>query len=224
MLVATMTPDQIYDEIMLDVPNMLLYLKHKQPKFRKMVLQSQLFPVHAHSLITTTRKNNWLLLFSANRKKDVSDNIFSNCLCIQETQAGKVAFMRQVTNDMPSLFIYSPHFFHRYAERMGLKLSGIPLIRHFFENNTTSYTKKRIINGKEELTSTFNDGVGFCKEIENCKHMCFIMKTFINYDMRKEDQGPGFIESEITRLAKDAIYEENIKNNPDLRLLDTLFE
>lgn len=224
MLVETMTPDQIYEEIMLDVPNILLLLKYKQPKFRKMVLQSKLFPIHAHSLVTTVRKNNWLFLFSANSKKDVTKDIYSNCLCIRESQSGKYALMRQVTNELPSLFIYSPHFFHRYAERMGLDLSGIPLIKKFFEENTTSYIKKRIINGKEELTATFDDGVGFCKEITDCKHLCFVMKTFINYDMKKKDQEPGFTESELARRIGNAIFAENLKNNPDLLLGDLLLD
>lgn len=224
MLVATMTPDQIYEEIITDVPNMILYLKYKQPKFRKMVLRSQLFPVRAHSLITTVRKNNWLLLFSANSKKDVSGDIFSNCICIQETQAGKFALMRQVTNDAPSLFIFSPHFFRRYAERMGIDLTGIPLIQRFFEENITCYTKKRFINGKEELTSTFKEGVAFCKQIEDCKHLCFVMKTFISYDMKKKDQEPGFAESELIRLMEEAIFTENIKNNPKLFLSDSLLK
>ncbi len=224
MLVSSMTPNEIYDEIMADIPNMLSFLQYKQPKFRKVVLRSQLFPVNVYSMVTTSRKNNWLLLFSAKSKKDVSGDIHFYSLCIQETSAGKSAIIRQVTQGEPSLFIYSPHFFHRYAERMKLELSGIPLIRNFFENNNNSYIKKRIINGKEELTATFEEGVGFCVQLENCTHLCFVMKTFINYDMKKTDQEAGFRESELARMIENAIFTENIRKTPSLLLLDSLLE
>lgn len=222
MIVETMTPDQIYEEIIKDVPNVIRILGKKEKKVRQMVLRSQLFPVHLHSLVTTSRKNNWLLLWNADSKKNVSGNIYANCACIQDTQAGKYAIMRQVTGELPSLIIYSPHFFQRYAERMGLTIQSLALIRKYFEENTSFYFKKRIINGKEEFTATSNDGIAFCKELEGCKYRCFVMKTFINYEMKKADQEPGFLESELHRIYEDMRFKEEIANNPDLLLLDSL--
>lgn len=85
MIVETMTPDQIYEEIMEDVPNLLVVLEHKEKKVRQIVLRSKLFPVLVHSFITTKRKNGWLLLWSAGSKKDISGQIYANCSCIQDT-------------------------------------------------------------------------------------------------------------------------------------------
>lgn len=217
-----MTPDQIYEEIMEDIPNMLAVLGHKEKKVRQIALRSQLFPIRIHSFITTTRKNNWLLLWNIESKKDVSGRIYASCLCIQDTSEGKYAIMRQVTAGLPSLIIYSPHFFQRYAERMGVKLQGISLIRLFFEVNTSFFIKARVINGKEEVTATLNKGVAFCKEIKNCKHRCFVMKTFINYDMTKADQEPGFLESELRRTYEDAKFKYEVSKNHDLLFMDTL--
>lgn len=222
MIVSSMTPNQIYDEIMADVPNMMNVLKYKQEKVRQRVLRSQLFPMCLHALITTKRKNNWLLVWNIKSKKDISRDICAAGSCIQDTQAGKFVLIRQLTEGVPSLMIYTPHFFKRYAERVGIDLQGIPLIIEFFKKNNTSYIKKRIIRGKEELTATLNEGVAFCREIDNCHHRCYIMKTFINYDMRKEDQEPGFIESELCRLKGDAEYEEELKANPDLAWYNSL--
>ena len=99
---------------------------------------------------------------------------------------------------------------------MALNLQGISLIRKFFEVNTSFFIKSRVINGKEEVTATLNEGVAFCKEIENCKHRCFVMKTFINYDMRKMDQEPGFLESELQRIYEDMRFKEEISKNHNL--------
>lgn len=217
-----MTPDQMYEEIMEDIPNMLAMLGKKEKKVRQIVLRSQLFPVYIHSFITTKRRNNWLLLWNIESKKDVSGQIYANCSCIQDTNEGKYAIMRQITDGLPSLVIYSPHFFQRYAERMALNLQGISLIRKFFEVNTSFFIKSRIINGKEEVTATLNEGVAFCKEIENCKHRCFVMKTFINYDMRRIEQEPGFLESELQRIYEDTRFKEEISKNPNLLLMDAL--
>lgn len=126
-----------------------------------MVLRLQLFPVRAHTLITTPRKNNWLLLWNIESKKDISDHIFANCLCIQDTHAGKYALIRQVTGGTASLSIYSPHFFQRYAQRMNLDLGGINLIRRYFEENRTSFIKEKTIDGEHVVTITTKEGVAF---------------------------------------------------------------
>ncbi|MDD3039655.1 hypothetical protein [Bacteroides sp.] len=167
-------------------------------------------------MITTKRKNNWLLVWNIKSKKDIARDICTHGSCIQDTKAGKFVLIRQLTEGVPSLMIYTPHFFRRYAERVGIDLQGIPLIIEFIKMNDTFYIKKRIIQEKEELTATFNEGVAFCKEIDDCHHRCYIMKTFISYDMRKEDQEPGFIESELCRFKADMEYEQELKANPDL--------
>lgn len=136
---------------------------------------------------------------------------------------GKYAIMRQITGGLPSLIIYSPHFFQRYATRMKLNLQGISLIRKFFEENTSFFLKKHVISGKDEIIATFYDGVGFCKEIENCRYRCFVMKTFISYDMRKVDQEARFLESELHRIYEDTKFKEEVSNNPNLLLQDSLF-
>lgn len=224
MIVATMTLDQIYEEIMADIPNMTVFLGHKGSKFRQMVLRSQLLPVHAYSLITTKRKNNWLLLWYAESKKDISGHIYASCLCLQNTHAGKYALMRQVIGDAASLAIYSPHFFQRYAQRMNLDLSGIDLIRKYFEENRTFFIKEKTIAGEQAVTITSKDGVAFGLRREDSKKRCYIIRTFISYDMGKSDQIEGFSESEMSRLIENARFTEEIAKNRNRLLLDSVLD
>lgn len=201
MLVTGMTGDEIFQEIKADFPNVLQLSDVKVTKVNKIIQKSVLFPIHVHSFVTTKRKNNWIILWEAKSKKHTGDKSLLTLICWQDTSIGKYVFMPSLDDNDMSLVIYPPHFFSRYAERTGLNLTGIDLIRQFFEKNA---------NYGFDLKYEDSDGhpcyniYGSCKEgvamgLAVPEKKLYLLKTFITYDMLKGEQIELFCENERIR-------------------------
>lgn len=201
MLVTGMSEDEILQEIKEDIPNVLALSDVRDNKVRRIVLKSVLFPVYLHSFVTTRRKNNWIILWEAKSKKNVGDNALITFVCYQDTKVGKYAFMPTWESGELILIVYPPHFFQRFAERMNMNLTGIDLIRRYFERNS-SYCFN--IKREESEGCTYHHIYGSCKEgaamglVVPYKRI-YLFKTFITYDMCKGKQIEDFAKSEQLR-------------------------
>jgi hypothetical protein len=199
MIVYTsMNEEEIREEVLKDLRNVFSFVqKNKLPKFKRIVIKTQRFPVTAHAEFVSPQKNRWLALFVARHKKEVRYML----VCLYDSPHGRYAVSAGFGDYTAGLLFYAPHFFGRYAKRVGLDLSGTPLVRHFFENNRncncdTPNSLASSSHTKREIIATSAEGV--CMgHITDCGNIMFC--TFITYEMAQGEQVWQFAHNEVMR-------------------------
>ena len=96
-------------------------------------------------------------------------------------------FMISLFQGDPSILMFPPHFFQRYRDRFmegNNDIKGIDLIKYFFCRNPT-FSSDETVEDKRIFQTSCEDGV--CLGIEKEKNI-FIQRTFITYEMLKNDQ------------------------------------
>ena len=202
MVVPGMTYGEIVSEIKKDIPYVLDVSDKKEGKVRRAILKSSIFPVRLFSFVTSKNRNRWMLLWEACGKKSIGDNVLFSMVCIVNNSNGRMAIMPSFHNTgEPTFFIFLPHFFQRFANRMGIKLSGEELIKRYFQYNPNFSidTKKEMVTDKQyaiRASGTSTDGIALGYQLLDGS---FFFKTFITYDMAKGEQLKEFFESEERR-------------------------
>lgn len=202
MLVPNMTEEEILREIKADLPNVLHISDTKDSKVRRIIQKSVLFPVRVHSFVTTARENKWIILWEARTKKSIGDKSLITFICYQETPRGRYAFMTTYVNDDLLLIVYPPHFFSRFAERMNLNLTGLDLMRRFFEYNS-SYVfqiKPEKLDERKYILNVYGScSEGVAMGVRAVNPGIYLFKTFITYEMCRGEQIEEFAKNEKIR-------------------------
>ena len=212
MIVSGMTYDEIITEVSKDVADVFELSCKKDAKIKRIIQKSQLFPVRLYSFVTSSNKNRWLLTWEAYSRKHVGDNILFSMICIINNKNGRIAIMPSFQNlQRPLFFIFLPHFFQRFAERMQIDATGEELIRRFFQFNVNFSidTKRQMVSDTQytiESTATSPDGISLGYQLADGN---FFFKTFITYDMAKGEQIEAFRASELRRVES---HEEFLKS------------
>lgn len=142
-----------------------------------------------------------LILWEARSKKEIGDDCRISFVCYHDTGHGRYAYMPAFVKGKMILLVFPPHFFSRFAERMGLGITGEELMkRHFEINNSYSFTfsTEEVDGGyRENVFATCKEGIamGF-KAVGND---ILLLKTFITYDMCKGEQVANFARSDEWR-------------------------
>ena len=189
-----MKPKEVMEELQADTPNVIGVCRTKEDKVNKLADRARIFPFRLYSLIKSRRKNTWLVLWTLRAKKAAI--VHKDLFCIVDTDKGKMVYHKETYfNNMLS---FTPHFFSRYAERMGIDLTGLELIRRFFERNPNRMYKGAVRTvgelKREEVYFTCEDGVGI-----GLVGDMFEIRTFITHDMLKGEQIDEFSDSERIR-------------------------
>lgn len=181
--------------------NAFKYSDAKDQKFRRLVIKSTRFPVYAHSLYLSPRKNNWIILFEARSKKEIGEESRITFVTYHNSPHGYYAVMVSYLNNRQHLIVYPPHFFSRYAERCKIGLSGVDLILRFFKlNYSYAYEFKDIqLQADEFRTEIYGSTAeGVAMGVETVEGNV-LFKTFITYNMTKGEQIDIFTENERYR-------------------------
>lgn len=190
-----MTEQELYNEVYSDRTNALHFSDAKDQKFRRMVLKAHLFPVRAHTHYLSPKKNNWIILLEARSKKEIGDLSRITFVAIYNSPHGYYAVMPSSTSEVNHLILYPPHFFSRFAERTGIELTGMELIRRYFTcNNSYAFDISKIRDS--EIFGSSEEGVALGVISKN-RNIFF--KTYISYDMLKGAQVDTFAETEKIR-------------------------
>lgn len=206
MIIPQMSETELLDEIKKDLPNVVNISNNKDGKVRRIIQKSVLFPVYLHSYITSPRKNKWIILWEARNRKNVGDDSLISFVCYQETPHGRYAYMPTWANKKLILIIYPPHFFSRFAERMNMDLSGVELIKRYFEkNNSYAYEFGTADDSRQQIYGSSLEGIAL--GLRNTEHDIILFKTFITYDMSKGAQIETFARNEEIRKE---IHEKEI--------------
>jgi hypothetical protein len=107
--------------------------------------------------------------------------------------------------------VYLPHVFLRYSQRVGVRKTGIDLIKHYFEHNHygESSNDKRFVgksvryNDKDNIGVSVEEGVLFGEQKEDT----FVAKTFITYDMATGGQRLEFEDKKTQVLQPHEIID-----------------
>ena len=203
MIIDTMTPDELSDEIYEDwrilitttVPR--LTLSYDRERRRSKIKKDS--PYWKFYKVKTKKKNNWLLTISKatsdSNYKGISSAV-GNQYCYYYTSIGlRVSSISVDEKFKPQGFIdYNSHFFTRYNERMNLRLvKPLDIVEHFFEHN--GYWDSRIIyrEGKEFLLGLCKEGLMLGEKKAN--RQWFVWKTFITKNLMGNEQ--KYLEHEI---------------------------
>ena len=115
--------------------------------------------------------------------------------------------MRSSYSSIPVYFIYTPHFFKRYAERFGVDETGEELIKRYFKLNSSygfNFKRDDWFNiSIENVYGSSSDGIAMGVRL-NEKINVFLFKTFITYDMTKGKQIEDFSSAEELRQEMQA--------------------
>lgn len=201
MIVHTMSEAELFKEVTADMVNAFKYSDVKDQKFRRMVIKSTRFPVYAHSLYLSPRKNNWIVFFEARSKKETGDDSRIVFVTYYNSPHGYYAVMVSYLKGKQHLIVYPPHFFSRYAERCKIGLSGVDLILRFFKlNYSYAYEFKDIqLQADEFRTEIYGSTAeGVAMGVETVEGNV-LFKTFITYNMTKGEQIDIFTENERYR-------------------------
>lgn len=201
MIIPQMTEAELLEEINNDLPNVVNISNNKDAKVRRIIQKSVLFPVYLHSYVTTTRKNKWIILWEARSKKNVGDNSLISFVCYQDTPHGRYAYMPTWADKKLILIVYPPHFFSRFAKRMNLNLTGVALIKRYFEiNNSYAFDlDSSLIDDtcKQNIYGSSLEGIAL--GLKSVEHNIILFKTFITYEMTKGSQIEVFARNEEIR-------------------------
>lgn len=208
MYTATMTADELVNEFTADLPQVMSISDVKQIKADKIIKKSKMFPVYLHAHVKTKRKNDWIILIEAKNKRYIGDDCLITFVSHFDYGAGRYAMLWTAYQGTPIHIIFTPHFFSRFAERVGINLSGIDLIHRYFKKNP-SYCFNTVSDffgnmQKINVYGSTTEGVAMGVQL-NTKHNIILFRTFITYDMCKGKQIEDF--ARANEIRKE-IHEE----------------
>ena len=202
MYTATMTADELVKEFTADLPQVVSLSDIKQLKADKIIRKSKTFPVYLHAHVKTKRKNDWMILLEAKSNKYVGDNCLISLISHFDVGAGRYAIFWTSYQSTPVHIIFTPHFFSRFAERVGVNLTGVELIHRYFKKNSSygfSYVSDFFGNmQKINVYGSTTEGVAMGVQL-NTEHNIILFRTFITYDMCKGRQIEDFARADKIR-------------------------
>lgn len=195
MYTETMTADELVEEFTADLPQVISVSDAKQVKADKIIKKSKMFPVYLHAYVKTKRKNDWIILLEAKNSKYVGDDCLISFISHFDLGAGRYAMFWTSYKNTPIHIIFTPHFFKRFAERVGLNLTGIDLIHRYFKKNPSyGFNTASDFFGNIQKINVYGsttEGVAMGVQL-NTKHNIILFRTFITYDMCKGKQIEDF--------------------------------
>ena len=180
------------------------------------------FPAYVTTEIKTKRGNRYICYFLFRKRGEVFNQkaLFSYD-ALMETKEGLacVQIAYSMKHQREILYIYRPHVFKRYKERIGLELEGIELIKYFHNRccNTILHDNYKHKEGdmENDLMLTVTDGAlfGTKSDIDGC--VCYTINTFIANDTMQDGYKSKFNSRHneaIEESKDDYLYMLNCKN------------
>lgn len=215
MILPNMTPQEMMKELHKDDDalrsvNMRFLTSGGIKHLRR---QGANFPAYITREQRTSRGNRYLCQFLFRKRGDIFTlNGLETRLAIMETKDGlsgvSLVFSGKFNKEV--VYVYRPHVYKRYKERMGLDLEGIELIRYFDKRNCDTIYNYDYIHkeGDEEndFMLTIRDGALFGTIQEVDGEYCYIIKTFIANDTMQEGYKAQFnnrYNEEVRNLEKE---------------------
>ena len=202
MIVNTMSLLEIHAELHRDIDSLESSIRHKADLFASAVKKASRYPLVRHYPFTSkTRKNRYHVLFIAYKRSDWKNAIFK-IYCIYNRPDG--LYMAILDRILHRTYIFPPHFFARYRERVVKDATILPEdLIHLFSSRTwtmsfqlmpTELQKQlRILNGYPkdvllQFQAMIPDGLILGERTGDI----ILGKTIITREMLFEDQMEGY--------------------------------
>jgi len=178
MILKTMNKDELFKEIEVDFQNVVKKSFYLVPLVTRKLRKSREKVINMVFGYTSPKKNEWILCIQCSKK--------GHALIAYSYVKGDMNFyMMDDTNT--SIVHYTPHFIERYAERFlrDKSLSKVEIMRKYIVNNGI----RAFQQFDDKFFAKTEDGIEV-GEIESIKngHFFFHAKTFLSFDLLKENQ------------------------------------
>ena len=198
MIVDSMTLQEIHRELHDDYLNTVGTLDNRLRKFGSAVLKTSRYPIRRHYECRSIQKRNrfWVML-TAIKRGEWNDPVI-DYYCVFDRPEG--LFCAVLDPRGGNTFVFPPHFFSRYRERVlgGSGMSGPDLIRYFVNRiwmwsfMLLSEDRRKGVASMDEVLSKESidfmayhpDGVMFGERTDNI----YLIKTIVTFDMLFRDQ------------------------------------
>lgn len=209
MIVETMTPDEILNEL----DRIEIKLDRRQDnwdkKYKKEIAELKINDIKY--LQYNKLNDNMYFILSIGKATSIQGYGY---IYIVQLKGKWIALLKgSIKNEFNiRLSIYEAHFFERYKQRCNINNTGVELIFHYFKHNFSIYSGIDNINhnGKEYYIGNGEEGVSLC-EIERLAIGCVIKHTtFVSNDMLKSEQ-IELIENLEENIEELKEKEKNIK-------------
>lgn len=186
MITERMNFEELYRELKADEDELedKMFTVHRMNVLKRASKKKPNTPVAFSFFVNTSRKNRYACILRVDSWKDFNKNrIHQFWMAIYNTSRGKYAVcighLNKVGKTADNVLRYQPHFFSRYAERMGLSLSGEDLMLHFLvRNNMFCFQPDPLNRNPQEVFIASQEGLSLGIR-ENFDVKC---NTFIPYD------------------------------------------
>ena len=219
MIVDSMTLKEIHEELHKDFTNTIGTLDNRLRKFGSVVLKTSRYPVRRHYECKSIEKRNrfWVML-TAIKRGEWNDPVIDYYCVFDRPEGLFCAFLDPKGGNS---FVFPPHFFSRYRERVlgGSDMSGPDLIK-FFVNRIWRWSfmllsddRKKGVASMDEVLSKEKldfmayhpDGIMFGERTDNI----YLIKTIVTFDMLYRDQ------EEMMSDLFDVYYNSLANSYPD---------
>lgn len=180
MLLDTMTYEEIYREAIDDSRNMVDWASHKMKDIQRASFKARKFPLVCVMSHTTPRRNRWTGIVIVNRKMRKAGCSHSIAYTSFHAKEGDIYIkLSPKMNGKMGINIYTPHFFQRVRERMGIDLYGSELAYRYFRWNDAGWFCSKPDSDHERCLCT-PEGISLGEDLND---NMFLARTFIRYDM-----------------------------------------
>lgn len=197
-----MTLEEVAKELLEDFPNAQHIADYRSQKFKSVVLKSKRFPVIQHyECKTVQKKNRYFVSYTAFKRGDWN-RPYTHFYCIYVRPEGMYCAIVGLKENY--VYIYPPHFFARYRERIIKKedITSEDLIHLFMSRFWTSFSHiikpedimdisqwdQLLYEGAIDFVGTCPDGVIFGQRMNKV----VLNKTIIPESMLYPDQMPFY--------------------------------
>jgi hypothetical protein len=217
MLVPSMTPEEVYAEVLRDSDNLLRKSNAKsffyQDQLKRKGMQREL----RREEYETPHHNKWTMQYTVFPTQTLRA-FYTHAM---DSRGHVVYGLDFINSDTKKIEVvkYNGHFWKRYRERSHPELTKqTDLVKSFFNHNRDfdRGVKQELEDGSLLLAYVTNEGMSIGWHLREKKFVH--MKTFLSHDMLNKNQQSlvdyilqnGDVESFLT-----TVKEEHLKNNPD---------
>ena len=184
MITERMTLDELYKELEADKKEVKdkIFTPYRINALKRLSMKNKDKDAFLSFFVNTSRRNRYACIIGVHSWREFCEyQIHQYIIAIYDTSHGKYAATSGktvwTTNEHHLVTRYQPHFFSRYAERMGIKLTGEELILRFFsKNNLNSIKTNPLGRDPYEVFSATAEGLslGFIDKRMDIKYNTFI--------------------------------------------------
>lgn len=187
MIVPSMTPEEVYREIERDMPNVAAWWMRQRKAVAKRARSMNRFPQTFWYEYTSHRHNRYMVMSVLTGQSYEKNNSTGVYALLKMERGYALYYTRFPWQHAAGCVAIMPHAFDRYAERFGVPLSGVELIKEWITRNAYGVPAddERFVgrsvryNGRDNACSCLQDGVLLGEFIGGI----FVGRTFITYSM-----------------------------------------